>query len=313
MPTPRDRYKSFLMDLDDAIDQHFFGKEGPKAKKRMSAVVTGEREWSQFFLHRIAAVLGIFRNVPPEGNEAEKGWSSNSDIVNELTRVAVKWIPAHSPPPSAVAPAPAPASAPPSAHASASSAVPVVQLDAAGAVDVSDNKHWCRDFWATHKTVFPIMWQLTRIVLATPASSVPVESQFSVLKSVDSAKRGSHTTERLGNLTLANMMRFIRGATDVKLPKKYPDASADEAYVPGSQAARHPSDEDVDAAAAEAADAAKIAQENVEEVEEMGADSEVPAALPAPAATAAPVLPEVAAEEEVAREPPKKRLKLSRK
>ena len=73
------------------------------------------------------------------------------------------------------------------------------------------NFNYYDDFWKTHKAKFPILWRLARVVLSTPASSIAVESLFSITKSIDSDRRGNLLTSRLGMMTLSNSWRRMAG------------------------------------------------------------------------------------------------------
>lgn len=108
--------------------------------------------------------------------------------------------------------------------------------------------HWYKDFWAANKTRFPIMWEVARFVLSIPASSISVESLFSVMSSVDADRRGSLTTKRLGAITLVNMIRFVkdRPAPRVISPPTLPTVNVSITFVPGESSARHPMDSEVD-------------------------------------------------------------------
>lgn len=263
--------RRILLDLDDAIDQYFFGATIPgapgKPKRRMSSLLLGNRKWREFFLYRVASILGVFNNVI---DVTEVGWNSENNIVDELTRVAIAYVP--SPKAAVVQPPPAnaggvvrPIVANPLRQIVSSVPSPAnewerqVRADAeaffqtvANIENLDPTKHWYKDFWEHHKQRFPIMWQLTRVILGTPASSVPVESLFSVMKSVDVHKRASLTTKRLGDLTLANMIRFMQNSKESPAPPA-PSVAKPTDYVPGMSLAIQPTDEEIDRAAYERA------------------------------------------------------------
>ena len=74
---------------------------------------------------------------------------------------------------------------------------------------LAETAHWYDDFWASRRDRYPNLWKVARLILAIPASSVAVESLFSVMKAVDSPKRQSMTTERMCRLTVSNYIRFF--------------------------------------------------------------------------------------------------------
>ena len=59
-------------------------------------------------------------------------------------------------------------------------------------------------FWASRKALFPTVWKLARVVLSPPASSICVESLFSVMGAVDAPRRAALKDEQIGRIVLAN-------------------------------------------------------------------------------------------------------------
>ncbi len=59
-------------------------------------------------------------------------------------------------------------------------------------------------FWKSHKTDFPVCFELYRILLSVPATSVAVESLFSFMAHVDTPSRRSLHPDRLGRIGLSN-------------------------------------------------------------------------------------------------------------
>lgn len=123
---------------------------------------------------------------------------------------------------------------------------------------LEETAHWYDDFWITRRAKYPHLWKVARVVLAIPASSVTVESLFSVMGSVDSPRRQSMTTERICQLTLTNFMRFFKTRTAASHSQgvrgiKLPTYSISE---PCFSWDRFPSEHDMDAVEQEELEAA---------------------------------------------------------
>jgi hypothetical protein len=59
-------------------------------------------------------------------------------------------------------------------------------------------------FRKAHKAYFPLCFELYRIFLSVPATSVAIESLFRFMAHVDSARRRSLHPDRLGRIALSN-------------------------------------------------------------------------------------------------------------
>ncbi len=125
--------------------------------------------------------------------------------------------------------------------------------------DLTTEHHWYRHFWASRKQVYPTLWKVVRLVLGTPPSSIPVESLFSVLGSIDSRRRRAMTTERLCAVTLANSMRFFREHGRDSRVIAVPVARK---VVPLIAMHRHPSEEELNGVEAVAAEAVALAADD---------------------------------------------------
>ena len=184
-------------------------------------------------------------------------WSADT-IVSTMTR----YVLFHLPKPAQAA---AGAAAPPVAVNPRALSVPVVDLSTPAIVKeevkkffeeitdpsfvLADTDHWFSNFWSDRRLRYPNLWKVARIILAIPASSVTVESLFSVMGAVDTARRSRLTLDRVCQMTLTNYMRFYKnqkvspsraGVRGVRIPVFNREANA-------FSWARFPDERDVDA------------------------------------------------------------------
>lgn len=68
-------------------------------------------------------------------------------------------------------------------------------------------------FWGKHKHNLPVLWELARVVLCPPASTVSVEGLFSVVNMIDTPRRNRLSDRRLGQIVLVNSWRGRSSAT----------------------------------------------------------------------------------------------------
>lgn len=264
--------KALLLHLDNAVDSYFFGLKpvfkigrkvkGPPPPPEMK--YNPKDDWTMNDVYRLAELFGV-RGIVVDPKEP--GWSTAEDIIDAI----VRWYHA------LVVPAGTKAAEGPKAPARRGGAAakasggggfmpaPLVnRVDpvrteaiefydalykavAKHRLDPDPSKkplHWYNDFWASRKTESPRVWKLARMILSTPASSVPVESLFSVMSSIDSKKRGSLGIERLCNLTMSNMLR-MRSAKPATLPPM-PDVAKPLRSLKDTVPEDFPSEKDID-------------------------------------------------------------------
>lgn len=122
---------------------------------------------------------------------------------------------------------------------------------AAGTTNV---KHFYDDFWKEHKRDLPTLWKLARTALSTQATSIAVESMFSVMKSIDAPRRSRLNLNRLCAITLVNMRRNVNQNSGKKFPD-HPELGKEYTMDNIQASAQLPSDEEIDDALGEAEDA----------------------------------------------------------
>lgn len=253
---PRD--SQLLHDLDNAFDNYFVKKN-----------------WYKFPTYRLAEVLSVTsympdvprldgdagQPVPDDDFWYDEGWSATS-IEEALTDAILVYVPAPAAQPAAAPSAPSTASpAAVNPRAAAFRRVEVIRPEQAHRDTIKDevsrfigvisaptftlsaSDHWYDGFWKANKAAFPTLWKVVRLMLSTPPSSIPVESLFSVLGSVDSRRRRAMTTERLCQVTLSNYLRFQDQRSSSSRTVKIPELCK---YDPLDSIERHPSDEEVD-------------------------------------------------------------------
>jgi hypothetical protein len=299
---PRRPDHALLLALDNAMDRYFLGgEEIPQPDGSVKFEVNRDKDWNQFYLYRLASFLSA---THVEVVENEVGWCTEEDIINQCVESAMHLLPRPSvyPAPEGVVPQkqlrgrraqPAQPARPifkgglpvRSTVATSDPWELVLQVHFTALYSDIINARMAglceKDDWRTYWTPskrgdFPYAWRLFRTIMATPASSVPVESLFSVMKCVDAARRGSLLTERLCNLTLSNAVRFYRSRlANIPIPPTPISDLPLDTSVDGISLQRYPPDDEIEKAAYEAAVQADDPTADIVNDDEAGATADV--------------------------------------